>query len=108
MLFRSLELVEVCPALAGQLEEANDVRAGLEALVAPLPVWAAGPGSVVEAARPRAVVAGPRAVVAGSLHLLGEVIPWLDPEPDLDCERALHPGPAPGPGHGSGEAPGSG
>jgi dihydrofolate synthase/folylpolyglutamate synthase len=58
------ELAMACPELAAQLEEAGAVRDGLERLLAP------GEGPVD----------GGLPVVAGSLHLLGAVIPLLDPD----------------------------
>ena len=60
-----VELAQACPQLAPCLEAAADPRSGLERLMAPA------------SAEPAA--AEPCPVVAGSLHLLGEVIPWLDP-----------------------------
>ncbi|MFM7269044.1 MAG: bifunctional folylpolyglutamate synthase/dihydrofolate synthase, partial [Cyanobium sp.] len=60
------ELAAACPELAAQLQEAGEVREGLERLVPVEGELARGAGLPV---------------VAGSLHLLGEVIPRLDPEP---------------------------
>jgi len=57
------ELAQACPALAAQLQEEGDIGAGLAWLVAAQPGAEAMP------------------VVAGSLHLLGELIPRLDPGP---------------------------
>ena len=58
------DLAQACPQLAPCLEAAADPRSGLEQLMAAASAEPAG--------------AEPCPVVAGSLHLLGEVIPWLD------------------------------
>lgn len=59
------DLAQACPQLAPCLEAAADPRSGLEQLMAPA------------CAEPAEAELCP--VVAGSLHLLGAVIPWLDP-----------------------------
>jgi dihydrofolate synthase/folylpolyglutamate synthase len=59
------ELAEACPQLAGQLMAVAALEAGL--------AW------LIEAAGPE--TAGQEPVVAGSLHLLGAVLPLLDPQP---------------------------
>jgi dihydrofolate synthase/folylpolyglutamate synthase len=68
------ELAAACPGLAGQLEEAGSLSAGLDSLLAP----------------------GPVPLVAGSLFLLGAVLPLLD-APQADEAPALgQPGEVPG------------
>ena len=60
-----------CPALAGRLTAQATPAAGLAWLIAAADADGNGAG----------VGAGTLPVVAGSLHLLGEVIPLLDPAP---------------------------
>jgi dihydrofolate synthase/folylpolyglutamate synthase len=62
-------LADACPALAPQLEGAADAFVGLERLVTAAPT-AGSSAAMAMASCP---------VIAGSLHLLGLVIPWLDP-----------------------------
>lgn len=67
------ELQAACPELADRLESVPTVREGLTRLIA------------ADAGEPAAAPlagSGPCPVVAGSLHLLGEVIPWLDRDSD--------------------------
>ncbi|KEF42852.1 MAG: hypothetical protein ER33_03000 [Cyanobium sp. CACIAM 14] len=69
------ELAAACPERADQLEDAGDLEAGLDGLLAP----------------------GPLPVVAGSLFLLGAVLPLLDDPPTDGAAFLGQPGEVPGP-----------